>query len=152
MNNGSAARELAELIEKFQARAEVLVTQFHVEATAIAWKIAAEQLNRDMPAVVASGSMSWSGKPARRAEMIINSPRVNVKGIIKGGGKIKPTRNGVSNSQKIIGALGKEGPMTTGEMAKHVPGASNATLRGLLSKMKSEKKVAKTELGMWALL
>jgi len=147
----NASEELADLMEKFQARAELLVAQFQVEATAIAWKIAAEQLSKEMPSIVASGSLSWEGKPAHKAEIAVESPRINVKSIIKGNGKIRPVKNGVSNSQKILNVLGKDGPMVMSELAKRIPGPSNATLRGLLSKMKSERKVHKDGLSMWTL-
>jgi hypothetical protein len=147
----NASEELADLMEKFQARAELLVAQFQVEATAIAWRIAAEQLSSEMPSIVASGSLSWEGKPALKAEMTVKSHRINVKNIIRGNGKIGPVRNGVSNSQKILDVLSKDGPMVMSELSKRIPGPSNATLRGLLSKMKSERKVHKNDLSMWTL-
>jgi len=156
MNNDSnvmsnASRELADLMERFQAQAEILVTQFQVEATAIAWKIAAEQLNSELPSIVASSSLSWNGKSARKTELTVKSPDINTKSIIKGNGKIRPVKNGVSNSQKILNVLGRDGPMVMSELAKRIPGPSNATLRGLLSKMKSERKVHKNDLSMWTL-
>jgi hypothetical protein len=85
--------EAQALLNKYTAQMTAVMEAFRIEATALAWKIAADLVAKNLPERVAVGSLSYNGK---KTEMVIPAPKKHKAKpeakVIKGSGTIQPKR------------------------------------------------------------
>lgn len=71
-----AFQEAGDMLNDLTRRISVLMDLFTVEATALAWKLAAEVMVAELPRQLAVGSLSWKGRPekAKLAMPVMRKP------------------------------------------------------------------------------
>lgn len=75
--------EVAALFEKYTGQMVAIAEAFRVELTAVAWRVAAEIVAKNLTAKIAVGRLDWDGKETKLAIPAPDKPKV-----IKGRGKI----------------------------------------------------------------
>ena len=84
--------EAQALLNKYTAQMNAVMEAFRIEATALAWKIAADLVAKSLPERVAVGTLSYGDK---KTEMVIPAPKKHKAKpetkVIKGSGKIAAT-------------------------------------------------------------
>jgi len=87
--------EVNQLLTKYQAHMQAVMEAFRIEATALAWKMAAQIMSDMLPQTVAIGTLSYDGKETKVAvptvDAEVSKPEPKAK-VIKGSGKIKPAK------------------------------------------------------------
>jgi hypothetical protein len=82
----NAIQEVDDLMRVFSARIAILMDLFTVEATALAWKLAAEAMRAELPKQTVVGSLSWKGRPEKLSVAI---PVLRKPGVDLGPPKVK---------------------------------------------------------------
>lgn len=75
-----------QLLAKYTAQMEAMFDAFRVEATALAWKLAAQIISEQIPKTVAVGTLSYDGKETQVAIPAADAPKEPK--VFKGAGKI----------------------------------------------------------------
>lgn len=87
--------EAQALLDKYTAQMQAVMESFRIEATALAWKIAADLVAKTLPERVAVGTLSYNGKKTKMVmaatKTVPYTPKYHDR-VIKGSGKITPKR------------------------------------------------------------
>lgn len=79
------------LLNKYTAQMQALMESFRIEATALAWQIAAKLVAEALPERIAVGTLSYDGKQTKAVMSAPKKHKPQTK-VIKGSGKIPSSK------------------------------------------------------------